>query len=253
VRHRAATALISSSLHLFPNSSLPPAPPLPQIDVFLEQLQCDLDDRRGAAAAVVAAAGARAAQGAGGGRVGEGEGDDDAAGGVLTRESLGAAVQGWPVKCKASAPTSPPLPSVAAPSTPPAIADLVSWAAQCHGKAALAAEVLQLLAGRRRGKDSGTAAAAAGAAWPDGEAAAAADLAGCLAVAGEVAKDADALAAGALEGWQAATADWLAGIAAWKGSRLISVDAASRHVNAHFSESLVVLLREVRGPAGSRS
>jgi hypothetical protein len=127
----------------------------------------------------------------------------------------------------------------------------VSWGAQCRGKAALAAEVLDLLSGRRRGATaisrwaSAPQAAPAGDAAGGGEASIAAELAGCRGLAEEVVRETDGFIRTTLEEWQGATSAWLAGIAAWKGSKLMSVDAASRHVNAHFSESLVVLLREV--------
>jgi len=70
-------------------------------------------------------------------------------------------------------------------------------------------------------------------------------LAACIGAADELLKELEAFSRQTLDGWQAATAGWLAGVAGWKGARLMSFDAASRHVNASFSESLVSLLREV--------
>jgi dynein heavy chain 2 len=45
---------------------------------------------------------------------------------------------------------------------------------------------------------------------------------------------------------QDAAAQALSEIASWKTSRLMTFDASSSHVRTHFSEDLVVLLREVR-------
>jgi hypothetical protein len=45
-------------------------------------------------------------------------------------------------------------------------------------------------------------------------------------------------------------------MASWRSGKLMTFDSANSHVRAHFSEALVVLLREVRGAAwraGSRA
>jgi hypothetical protein len=59
-----------------------------QIDAFLEQLQADLDNRRGVAATVLAAARDRDAQLGPAGGAGGLEEDDIPTAGVLTRECL---------------------------------------------------------------------------------------------------------------------------------------------------------------------
>jgi hypothetical protein len=122
----------------------------------------------------------------------------------------------------------------------------VSWAAQCRSKVALAQDVLSLLTGRRPGSSGTPAPAAPSAAAGDG-ASAATELAACCGAAAELAKECDAFARGALEEWQAATAAWLGRVAGWQGAPLMSFHAASRRVSAHFTKSLVVLLREARG------
>ncbi len=76
------------------------------------------------------------------------------------------------------------------------------------------------------------------------------ELAAAVAVARSLSQEADGFAKQVLDDWQRETAAWLGGIAGWKGARLMSFDAESRHVNAHFSESLVMLLREVRWLGG---
>lgn len=206
-----------------------------QIDAFVESLQWELDDQRSAAGAIIAAADDRDAAGVSS-AADEEEGSGSA---VLTRESprLPSAAasgegmrQGFLVR---SMPThQPPPPPPHTHSCTAAIADLVSWAAQTRAKLAAAHHALSLLAGARRAADSGSADA------PEARVGAGA--------ANELAKEVAAFAAESLAAWQAATAAWLQGVAGWKTSKLMSFDAHSRRVSAHFSDSLVVLLREVR-------
>lgn len=133
--------------------------------------------------------------------------------------------------------------------TPPtAIAELVSWAAQARAKVSAVQEVLGRVCGARGTMAVSGASAAAAAAAGEQEAAVAAAAASCGGAAAELAKEVGALVRDALDRWQAATAAWLSGAAGWHGGALMSFDAASRRVRAHFSESLVALLREVRPP-----
>ncbi len=132
----------------------------------------------------------------------------------------------------------------------------ITWTLQTKHKVAQVSDTLITLLGSRA--SSATADATANgtdAATVDDEdngrgstaaTAATAALKSCLGVAGDVAKELELWRKELFGQWQAATQQALSAMAAWKDSQLMTFDAKNAHVRTHFSEALVVLLRQVR-------